>query len=194
MAASLARRRNISFDDAVLDDLIPLADQAFPNRAFPDKGVDLVEQVVAYAVSRGLDHVDAAIAREAASAVMGRSLDPTAALADLGRALAASGSLDDQAAAALLARLGVALPGNRCDAGPAERGRPAGRADSAGAGGLATAMAGTVLGNEAARIDVDLGALSDDHDISTLLGSARASSARIDRCPSRACARTRARS
>ena len=33
--------------DAALDELVALADQFLPNRSFPDKGVDVIEQSVA---------------------------------------------------------------------------------------------------------------------------------------------------
>ena len=62
---NLARLRGIPVTDEALDELVALADQFLPNRAFPDKGVDLVEQSVAYALTHGRTTVDVPTAREA---------------------------------------------------------------------------------------------------------------------------------
>ena len=108
---SLARLRGITVDDAALDELVALADQFLPNRAFPDKGVDLIEQSVAYAITHGRKVVDVATAREAVAALIGMPLDPTASLAALATELRERALLDPAAAAALLGRLGVSLRG-----------------------------------------------------------------------------------
>ena len=49
----LAKLRGITVTDDALYELVALADQYLPNRAFPDKGVDLIEQSVAYALTHG---------------------------------------------------------------------------------------------------------------------------------------------
>ena len=53
--ASLEKARNVKVDDAALDELVDLADRFLPNRAQPDKGVDLLEQSVTWALTHGQD-------------------------------------------------------------------------------------------------------------------------------------------
>ena len=168
----LARLRGIAVSDAALDELVALADQFLPNRAFPDKGVDLIEQSVAYALTHGRTGVDAATARDAVAALIGMPLDPTASLAALEAELGARALLDAPAATALVARLGVSLRGL-----DARRERPDAvilLCDGAAvaAGTLSLALARIVFGRDTARIDIDLSAMADNSAISTLLGSA----------------------
>jgi ATP-dependent Clp protease ATP-binding subunit ClpA len=168
----LATLRGVTVDDDALAELVDLADQYLPNRSFPDKGVDLIEQSVAYALARGKTRVDVPTAREAVAAMIGMPLDPGASLAALSRELRERALLDPAAATALVDRLGVSLRGldarrERPDAvallcGPA----------TASAGQLAAAIARDIFGRETAVIDIDLSAMADDSAISTLLGSA----------------------
>jgi len=169
---TLAKQRGIAVSDAALDELVALADQFLPNRAFPDKGVDLIEQSVAYALTHGRDAVDVATAREAVAALIGMPLDPTAPLALLATELNDRALLDPAAASALVGRLGVSLRGL-----DARKERPDavvllcdGAASSAGA--LAATLARIVFNRETAVVDIDLSAMVDDSSISTLLGSA----------------------
>ena len=158
-------------DDA-LDELVALADQFLPNRSFPDKGVDLIEQSVAYALTHARKSVDVGTAREAVAALIGMPLDPTASLAALATELRDRALLDDAAGTALVARLGVSLRGLDarrerpdavvllCDGRPPPRvpwRRP---------------WPASVFGRETAVIDIDLSGMTDDSSISTLLGSA----------------------
>ena len=106
-----AARDPSSTDDA-LDELVALADQFLPNRAFPDKGVDLIEQSVAYAVTHG--QTDRRRGRGA-----GRPSRPSSACRSTRRprstALATElrerALLDPRGRRALLGRLGVSLRG-----------------------------------------------------------------------------------
>ena len=168
----LATLRGIPVSDAALAELVALAEQFLPNRSFPDKGVDLIEQSVAFAMTHGHPAVDMATAREAVAAMIGMPLDPTARLAALSAELRDRALLEPDAAAALGGRLGVSLRGldarsERPDAVVLLCG-----AASGGASALATALATTVFGRDSAVIDIDLSAMADDSSISTLLGSA----------------------
>ena len=78
--------------DDVLDLLIALADRFMPNRSFPDKGVDVLEQSIAYAVTHGQKSVDEAGARAAVAAMVGMPLDPAASLAELATELRGTGT------------------------------------------------------------------------------------------------------
>jgi ATP-dependent Clp protease ATP-binding subunit ClpC len=168
----LARSSGVHVDDAALDELVSLAGRYFPNRSFPDKGVDLIEQAVARGVDRGIHEIDPALARSVVADLVGMPLDPTDSLAHLRTALAESGVFDAGTADRLTARLGVTLRG--LDAGNA---RPdavillAGSAASA-ADRLAASLAETLFGRRTAVVDVELSGMTEDSSISTLLGSA----------------------
>jgi len=169
---SLAKVRGIHVDDDALAELTALAEQFLPNRAFPDKGVDLIEQSVSYAIVHGRTVVDVATAREAVAGLIDMPLDPTAALAALTLELRDRAILDGPAAEALIRRLGVGLRGL-----DARAGRPSAvvllcDGATADAGRLAETLARTIFGRETAVIDIDLAAMADDSSISTLLGSA----------------------
>src|SRR5262249_8395004 len=108
---SLAKLRGVTVSDAALDELVALATQYLPNRAFPDKGVDVIEQSVAYAISHGRTEVDVATARDAVSQMIGMPLDPSAGLARVSTDLRQRALLEPDAATALVDRLGVSLRG-----------------------------------------------------------------------------------
>lgn len=168
----LAGRRGVTLDDAALDEITALATQWIPNRAFPDKGVDLIEQSVAYALAQGRTAVDAATVRTVLARMVGMPLDPTAALASLAGALRSAGAFDPATVERLVGRLGSALRG--VDARPE---RPNAAVLLAGpavpaADGLASAIATHIYGRATARIDIELAGMTDDSAISTLLGSA----------------------
>src|SRR3954470_22957016 len=169
---SLQRARGVTIEDAALDEIVDLADRFLPNRAQPDKGVDLLEQSVTWAITHGRTSVDVAGAREAVAALVGMPLDPSAALADVQVELAARAALDPAAQAALLGRLRVSLRGldgrrDQPDAVVLLRGASAGSAD-----GLAALLASRLFGREGAVIDIDLAPMTEDSAISSLLGSA----------------------
>jgi ATP-dependent Clp protease ATP-binding subunit ClpA len=67
----LARQRGIVVNDEALREIVALAGQYLPNRAFPDEGDDLIEQSVSYALTHGRTTVDVATAREAVAALLG---------------------------------------------------------------------------------------------------------------------------
>jgi ATP-dependent Clp protease ATP-binding subunit ClpC len=168
----LARKRGVKVSDDALDELIDLADAYMPGRFFPDKGVDLVEQAVVYALVRKAKTVDRALARESTAAYLSLDLDPSKALAGLAGAIESRGLLAADASKALLARLGVTLRGLdsqavRPDAVVLLAGPAAASADA-----LAGACAGSLFGRTTARITIDLSAMTEDSAISTLLGSA----------------------
>ena len=168
----LAGARGVALDDAALAEITTLATQWIPNRAFPDKGVDLIEQSVAYALTHGLTAVDPPVVRLVVARMVGMPLDPGAALASLRTALVSAGTLDPSAIDGLLGRLGSALRGvdarpERPNASVLLAGPAAAMADD-----LASAIATSIYGRATARIDIELGGMGDDSAISTLLGSA----------------------
>jgi ATP-dependent Clp protease ATP-binding subunit ClpC len=168
----LADLRKVTVTDEALAELTNLADQYLPNRSFPDKGVDLIEQAVAYALTHERRSVDVATAREAVAQMIGMPLDPTEPLRLLGREVREHGLLDASAAGSLLARLSVSLRGL-----DARRDRPDAvimLCDGAVtvADPLATAVARALFGRATARVDIDLTGMTEEASMSTLLGSA----------------------
>ena len=169
---SLAKSRGVAMGDEVLDEAIALADQFLPNRAFPDKGVDIIEQSIAHALAGGVKVVDAAEMRAAVESLVGMPLDPTERLDALSTELRERALLAPADADALLARLGVALRGldssyQKPDATVLLYGPAAATADQ-----LTGLLARTLYGRASAVIDIDLAGMSEDQSISTLLGSA----------------------
>ncbi len=168
----LAALRGITVSDDAVTELMALADQFLPNRAFPDKGVDLIEQSVAYAITHGAKAVDVATARAAVAAMTGMPLDPAGPLAALSTEIRDRALLDPPSAASLLGRLGVSLRGL-----DARHERPDAvillcDGASATTDPLASAIARLIFGRDTARIDIDLSGMNEDSSISTLLGSA----------------------
>jgi hypothetical protein len=152
--------------------MVGLADAYMPGRSFPDKGVDLVEQAVVFGVVRKMTVVDRDAARESTAAFLGLLLDPSDALVALKSAIARKGLLSADAAAGLLARLGVTLRGldaraTRPDAVLLLAGPAAAAADQ-----LASTCADALFGRTTARVTIDLSSMTEDSTISTLLGSA----------------------
>ena len=169
---SLARARGVRVDNAALDEIVDLADQYLPNRSFPDKGVDLIEQSVAYGISHGLSTIDAPTARAAVAAFVGRPLDPSASISALDTELRQRGLLGATATSALITRLGVSMRGldarrERPEAVVLLCGAAVDRADP-----LAASIAANLFGRSTAVIAIDLAGMTEDHSISSLLGSA----------------------
>jgi ATP-dependent Clp protease ATP-binding subunit ClpA len=169
---SLAKARGVKMSDDVLDEAIALADQFLPNRAFPDKGVDIIEQSIAHALANGDKTVTVGDMRASVESLVGMPLDPSDRLAALTRELRGRGLLAPAATDALLQRLGVSLRGldsnyELPDAVCLLWNGAAGSADE-----LADVVARTLFGRSTSVIDIDLAGLTEDQSISTLLGSA----------------------
>src|SRR4029078_844836 len=146
----LAQVRGVVVSDDAIAELVELADQYLPNRAFPDKGVDLIEQSVAYAITHDRKTVDVDTARDAVAIMIGMPLDPSAALDQLAMTLRERALLDEPATTSLLGGLGASLR-----ALDASRQRPDAvilLADgaAAGAGTLAATLALTIFGRDTA--------------------------------------------
>jgi ATP-dependent Clp protease ATP-binding subunit ClpC len=169
---SLGKSRRVKMSDGVLDEAIALAEQFLPNRAFPDKGVDIIEQSIAHALASGEKTVTVGEMRAAVESLVGMPLDPTERLGALSKELRSRRLMAPAATDALLERLGVSLRGldsnyETADAVCLLWGGAAGAAD-----GLAELIARTLFGRSTSVIDTDLAGMTEDQSISTLLGSA----------------------
>jgi ATP-dependent Clp protease ATP-binding subunit ClpC len=168
----LGAQRGVTVDDASLDEMIALANQFLPNRSFPDKGIDLLEQSVAYAISHGVTKVDVGLVRDAAASLIGMPLDPVGPLAALAAELESSGLLAPDAIVALRSRLEVTLRGLDADGARPDATILLGGPAASTADPIADAIARDIFGRATARIDIDLSGMTEDASISTLLGSA----------------------
>ena len=135
----LARQRGVVVSDAALDELVALAEQFLPNRSFPDKGVDLIEQSVAYALTHGTEVDVATRARPWPRSSACRSTRPGARRAGRRSCGTARSSTRPPRRAArpsrrLLARTGRSPGAARCGRAPVRRrlGRGRGPGEHAG--------------------------------------------------------------
>ena len=169
---SLGKARGVTMGDDVLDEAIALADQFLPNRSFPDKGVDIIEQSIAHAVATGAKTVDRQTMRDAVESLVGMPLDPSARLLALTTELKERGILAQADRDTLLARLGVSLRGldtnyERPDAICLLWGDAARAVDT-----LADVLSRNLYGRSGAVIDIDLSGMTEEQSVSSLLGSA----------------------
>jgi ATP-dependent Clp protease ATP-binding subunit ClpC len=167
----LARLRGVQVGDDVLRRLVDFAAQNMRNRFFPDKGVDLLEQCVAYAVTQGHHAVDVSDASTVAQRLVGMPLDAGERIRALAERLRGQALLQDDDAAELMNRLEVSLRG--LDVRPA---RPnatvllTGDAAERGAA-LAEALAETLLGGAERVVTIDFSRFTHHSDVTLLLGA-----------------------
>jgi ATP-dependent Clp protease ATP-binding subunit ClpC len=107
----LGKLRNVEVSDAVLENLISFAGQFMRNRYFPDKAVDLLEQVIAYAITQNRRSVTEADATTVVQRMVGMPLALEDRLEALGNSLRERALLRDEDIEALTARLNVTMRG-----------------------------------------------------------------------------------
>ncbi len=107
----LAAKRGVQVSDEILRFLRQFAEQHMKNRYFPDKGVDLLEQVVAHAVTSGGTRIDRAMAESVAVRMVGLLDDPESGLDRLEKTLARRELLAVEERRVLLDRLRVTFRG-----------------------------------------------------------------------------------
>lgn len=167
----LSQSSHVQLDDAVLRWLVDFAQHYLRNRRFPDKGIDLLEQTMAYAVTQGKASVDLADARAVAERLVGMPPDADAGLAQLRQRLPARTRLDENSSNRLLNRLEVTTRG--LDLRPA---RPnavilmAGDAVHAAAD-LATVVAESLFGSIERVLLLDFSRFVHPADVTMLIGA-----------------------
>ncbi|WP_438032991.1 FHA domain-containing protein [Sorangium sp. So ce204] len=107
----LAKLRGVSAGDDVVRWLVGFAKQFLRNRHFPDKGVDLLEQCVAYTVSKGKKVVELDDAEAVAQRMIGMPVALSARTGKLHKALLSRGLLAEEDATRLVERLDVTMRG-----------------------------------------------------------------------------------
>ncbi|MCC7479334.1 ATP-dependent Clp protease ATP-binding subunit [bacterium] len=168
---SVQKERGIACQDSVLKWLVDFAGRFLYNRHFPDKAVDLYEQCLAYAVSHDAAEITRQSAEIVAQRLVGMPLELGERLRLLDEKLTASGLLAEEQREALLARLGVTLRGldvrqERPNAVVLMLGEAAAQAAE-----LAELIAQQLFGNGERVVELDFSRMTEDHNISMLIGS-----------------------
>ena len=107
----LEKLRCVRVSDEGLRWLVDFADSFLRNRNFPDKGVDLLEQCVAYGEMQGKAELGITEVQEVAQRMVGMPLDPDARLAALRKRISEGSLLDEASAGKLIDRLSVTMKG-----------------------------------------------------------------------------------
>jgi ATP-dependent Clp protease ATP-binding subunit ClpC len=107
----LTQSHHVQVGDGVLSWLVDFAQHYLRNRHFPDKGIDLLEQTVAYTITQGKQVVEVADARSVAERLIGMPPEVSAGLNSLREQLASRSLLDDQSIGRLINRLEVTARG-----------------------------------------------------------------------------------
>jgi ATP-dependent Clp protease ATP-binding subunit ClpC len=163
--------RGVDVPDDVLRWLVDFAADGLPNRHFPDKAVDLLEQCVAHAVVEGDTAVGLADADGVARRLVGVPIDLGARLDALADALRTRALADDAAITALADRLAVTMRGldrhrRRANAVVALAGPAAERAPE-----FAEAVAAALFGDADRVVTLDVGRMTEPHDVAMLVGA-----------------------
>ena len=166
----LAVARGVRVSDEILERLVSWADAHLPNRTFPDKVLDLLEQCSAYAAVRGQESVSAADVGVVLSRLRGASVSPQAAIARLGRELAELG-VGDKDVERIARRLGTTLNGLDVTQARPRLVLALSRQAADKADGIAQALARALYDDEERVLHVDLAPIRDEKDMSLLVGS-----------------------
>jgi ATP-dependent Clp protease ATP-binding subunit ClpC len=167
----LATLRNVTTSDAILEWLVDFASRALRNRHFPDKGVDMLEQVVAFAVAHDKPSVEMADVRAVAERMIGVPLSVAERLGGVRQRLAERGLLAEADIAALQQKLegrvrGLDLHPERPNAVILLLGKAAANSES-----IAEELASSLLGSAERVVTIDLARMAAEFDISALVGS-----------------------
>ena len=167
----LRELRGVDVDDGILDWLVEFASQFLRNRFFPDKAVDLLEQCVAYAVTRGAKAVGQADAEAVAQRMIGMPLSLDVRLAALKSALTGRGLMKPADVGVLVNRLEVTLRG--LDVHASRPNAVVLLADEAAqeSGSLAAVIAEALYGAAERVVTIDFGRFTEQHDLSMLIGT-----------------------
>lgn len=168
---NLGSLRTVRVEDDVLSWLVDFGARFLRNRYFPDKAVDLLEQCVAYAVTRGAPVVELGDAQAVARRLIGMPVAAGEGRSALATRLSESGLLAEKEASALLSRLSVSLQG--LDARPSRPnavvllwGEAAAQSEA-----LADTIAESLFGSAQRVVTIDFGRFTHPADASMLLGA-----------------------
>jgi ATP-dependent Clp protease ATP-binding subunit ClpC len=168
---ALVRLRGVALDDALLGRIVRFAGDAMPDRRYPDKAVELLEQVVAHAVATGATTATAGDVEAVGRRLTGLPTDVEVRLDALAARLDAAGLLAPTDVEALVDRIGVGMRG-----ADVRRERPnavvllAGE-QSRAAATLAVTLADGLFGSPDRIVTIEAGRMTQDHDVAMLVGA-----------------------
>jgi len=167
----LTQSHHVQVGDGVLSWLVDFAQHHLRNRHFPDKGIDLLEQTVAYTLTQGKKIVEVADARAVAERLIGMPPEASAGLDSLREQLASRSLLDDQSIARLVNRLEVTARGlDLCPTRPNAIVLLVGDAAHA-ATDVATIVAETLFGSAERVLSLDFSRFVHPADVTMLIGA-----------------------
>ena len=163
--------RGVGIDDAALDVIIDFGIRHLRNRRFPDKAVDLFDQLVAAALTRSSTSVSGPDADRLLHELLGVRETEATELAELEHSLADRSLMTSEAASQLVDRLSVTTQGldlqaSRPNAIVLLGGAAAERADE-----LAAVLAEAVFGSSGRVVSIDFATMVHEHSVTALLGS-----------------------
>ena len=167
----LTRGRGLTVGDEVLRWIVDVARQFMPNRHFPDKAVDLLDQAVAHGVSRGLTAVTRVEAEAVVKRMLGLPSLERARLASLRDRLVQEQLLDDDSAERLVGRLEVTSRGLDLRAARPNAVVALGGEMHEHAPTLAEVIAEGLYGDARRVVRIDFARFQDDASLTALLGS-----------------------
>ena len=171
LRAELMKDNGLCVDDEILQWLIEFGQQFMRNRYFPDKAVDLLEQVYAHAVAQDKTCVELSDAQHVAERMVGMPLVSKERLGDLEQALKSRRLLTDAEIQELVSRLQVTMRGlDMRTARPNAVVLMAGDASENGQS-LSQAIAETLFDDRDRIVAIDFSRFGQPEDISLLLGA-----------------------
>ena len=163
--------RGVTVDEDALHDIVTFAERYMPNRHFPDKAVDLLEQAVAHAMAGGRAEVGRSDAMLVAQRMVGMPLTGEGWQDLLRERLDREGTLSSADISLLVDRLSVTL--NGFDIRPARPNAIVLLTGHAAFNGqpLARGIAETLFGSEDRIVTLDFSRYTEPHHVSMLIGS-----------------------
>jgi ATP-dependent Clp protease ATP-binding subunit ClpC len=166
----LSETREIAVSDDLLRRIVTFARQFLPNRHFPDKAVDLLEQCVSHAVLHGKKAVEPADAESVVRRMVGMPLGIVDRLTALAARLDERALLGRTDAEALISRLGVAMRGMDLESDrPNAVALLVGEAED-NAEALAESLAESLYGAKDRVVSIDFSRFTHPTDLSLLIG------------------------
>lgn len=167
----LTQSHHVQVGDGVLTWLVDFAQHYLRNRHFPDKGIDLLEQAVAYTLTQGKQIVEVADARAVAERLVGMPPEASAGLHNLRTQLASRSLLDNLSIGRLVDRLEVTARG--LDLRPTRPNAIVLMVGEAGhaAADVATIVAETLFGSAERVLSLDFSRFVHPADVTMLIGA-----------------------
>ncbi len=167
----LERERHVAVRDAALRRIIALAAESMPNRHFPSKAVDVLDQTVAHCVAAGRDHVYPRDVAAIVQRLTGAPTDIRSRIEDLRRTVETQGLLNHHDLDELIVQLRVATSGlDRLPERPNAVILLQGAA-SENAHALAAVIADALAGSPERVVVLELSGMTHPADVARLIGS-----------------------